>query len=125
MKKLLFFLLTATMFFTSCEKDHEDDENLCPVLKSSQVPTSVSSALNSRYSNATIVAWFDKDGRAYAALIKDGNQKKLVQFSLDGQFIKEEIKNHDDDDDEDDIDALTGKPLPKGCKCALPKKCKD
>lgn len=123
MKKLLILSLTAITFLLSCEKDHnETDENLCPVVEASNVPEAVKTAFNSRYSTQSVQIWFNKDNTGYSAFFLLNGIKKLVQFTNDGTFVKEEIKTDEEHEGENkDTLATTGKLTNTGCECEIHK----
>jgi len=74
----------------SCNSDKNTKED--KVLSSSDVPTSVKDAFNSKYSTATDVKWEDAHENAQqtykAKFILDGKKMK-AEFDENGAFIKE------------------------------------
>ncbi len=63
-------------------------------------------AFSEKYPKETVIKWFNKDNKGYAAFFVSNNVKKIVIFNNDGTFLKEQVKNeqhgqHDDNDVEE------------------------
>lgn len=92
MKKLLFILLMATLSMSStCTK--EDDlsgSSSSTNLSTSQVPSGVMSAFNSRYPNASgQIEWEKEDGNTYKVKFFIGSQRWQALFTANAVFISE------------------------------------
>jgi len=105
--------------FYSCKKDSEHEKkNLCPVVTTKQVPQAVLDSFISRFLGANVKAWFYKDGSSYCALFDSASVEKLAQFDLEGDFIKEDIENQNDDEQGDGV-GNTDTERNQGCECEL------
>ncbi len=123
MKKILFTLLVVSIL-ASCskegKKDSEEKENHCPVISASAVPVEVLSAFQTTYPKETVVTWFQKDAIGYCAyFIKQGNQRKLAEFTTTGIFVSEKA-DIDYDGNFEDSTGIAGSKTTTVCECAIP-----
>jgi len=116
MKTLLIILIGLTTF-TSCEKGNLFDKNKkdkpCAVVSVETMPSSVTTAFQTKYPGITVEKWFNKDNTGYCALFTLNGKKTLSQFNNDGGFVKEESEveqqgNHQDGNNSD-----------SGCECEI------
>ncbi|MDE3142765.1 MAG: hypothetical protein KGL19_01340 [Bacteroidota bacterium] len=126
MKKILFTLFVITLL-TSCSKEGktESDElqNHCPVITALSVPPKVLSAFQTSYPNETAIIWFQKDTIGYCAyFIKQGNQRKLAEFTASGVFVSEKSDIDNDGNFEDSTAAPGSKTTTTTtvCECIVP-----
>ena len=118
---ITFILLLLAVFFSlsfsSCEKDkHHETENLCPVVVESLVPQIVRDSFVLRYPATVVKTWFYKDSSSYCALFTISAVEKLAQFTVNGNFIKEEIEVHQEGEHSDST-GVGGVKTPVGCEC--------
>ncbi len=109
MRNYYVILLILTLGLSACEKEgKEDDEIECTVVDSKSLPKDIVAAFAEKYPKETVVTWFNKDNKGYAAFFVSGNVKKIAIFNNDGSFVKEQVKNkqHGQHDYEDE-----------GCEC--------
>ena len=109
-------IVCSLVFLSSCEKEGEfhpfkRKEKKCAIVQSDAIPTTVQKTMTERYSGATNLIWFDKDGSSFCAVFKIQDAEKKVFFGLDGQFISEETEVENDNEDNQNEDS--------GCECEL------
>ncbi len=113
MRNLYVILLTLTLGLSACEKSGKEDDDIeCPVVDSKSLPKDIVAAFAEKYPNETVITWFNKDNKGYAAFFVSNNVKKIVVFNNEGSFMKEQVKNkqhgqHEDEDEDED----------EGCEC--------
>jgi len=92
MKKIIVLMAISFSLYAlpSCDSNKTTKED--KVLTSSDVPTSVKDAFNSKYSTATDVKWEDaheNDQQTYKAKFTMDGKKMKAEFDANGAFIKE------------------------------------
>jgi hypothetical protein len=113
MRNLYVILLTLTLGLSACEKSGKEDDDIeCPVVDSKSLPKDIVAAFAEKYPNETVITWFNKDNKGYAAFFVSNNVKKIVIFNNEGSFMKEQVKNkqhgqHDNDDEEEGCECET------------------
>jgi hypothetical protein len=90
MKKILFFLMLATVTMSStCSKS----DNTAPTsvsIPASSVPAAVMNNFNTRYPSATgQIEWEQENGNTYKVKFYIGSQRWQATFASDGSFISE------------------------------------
>jgi hypothetical protein len=102
MKRIFALLLAASVFaLPNCTDDKKSDEKDSTTssgkkddtVAETDLPAPVINAFKAKYPNATAVEWEtakENDQPTYKAKWKEGETKMKVEFSQDGQFIKEE-----------------------------------
>ncbi len=86
LKRILLALLISTAA-VSCSKSNNNDSSI----SSSQVPSSVMSAFNTRYPNASgQIEWEKEDSSTYKVKFFIGSQRWQAIFKADGTFISEQ-----------------------------------
>ena len=92
MKKIILLMAISFSLLTnySCDNEKNDKDN--KELSSSDVPTSVKDAFNSKYTNATDVKWEDaheNNEQTYKAKFTLNGKRMKAEFDSNGTFIKE------------------------------------
>ena len=92
MKKIILLMAIGFSLLAapSCNSDKSTKED--KELSSSDVPTSVKDAFNSKYSSATDVKWEDaheNNEQTYKAKFTLNGKKMKAEFDVNGAFIKE------------------------------------
>lgn len=102
--------------FASCEKmgdinPFDKKDKTCPVVTEESLPSNARTNFNQKYSSATEVVWFDKDGQSFcASFTLNGNETKAF-FDLEGNFVSEENEANDEKGNHKDKES--------GCECDL------
>ena len=110
MNKIIATFCIFTLLVSCNKEDH--DENKCPTVTRSGVPSNALSNFDSKYDGATDVVWFYTDSKEFTAVFDLNGEEYEVQYDSTGNFISEEIEvenelegeNEDEDENE-------------GCEC--------
>jgi len=90
MKKILFFLMLATITMSSTCSKSDDMVSASTSISSSSVPAAVMNNFNSRYPNAGgQIEWEKENGNTYKVKFFIGSQRWQAIFAADGSFISE------------------------------------
>ena len=104
--KIFLLLAFSLILLTSCEKldffDNDDKDQPCATVAPDNVPALVKSSFQRLYPEVTVQLWYNKDNKGYVALFTNNAVKTLAFFDNEGNFLRENLQDHDDDDDHDD-----------------------
>jgi hypothetical protein len=90
MKKILFFLMLATVTMSSTCSKSDDTVSASTNVSSSNVPTAVMNNFNTRYPTASgQIEWEKENGNTYKVKFFIGAQRWQAIFASDGSFISE------------------------------------
>ena len=120
MKKLIFVVFIILGVFFSCKKEEKELKNLCPIVMASDVPNAVKESFLKIYPSTTVSTWFYKDSSSYCALFSVGTIKKLAQFDIKGDFIRESVELDQEGEHQDSTGI--GSKTSEGCECEIPDK---
>jgi hypothetical protein len=113
MKKFI-LLIAAITLLCSCEDSElfqkKEKKNICPIVTSDLVPGTVTTAFTAKYSSASAITWFDKDGTGYCAIFTFNGSETKAFYDKTGNFVSEEVEQ-DGDNNNHDNDS--------GCECEL------
>lgn len=103
--RLLYIIFGLAITFSSCEKNDSENERECPEVDAKVLPAAVITAFQTKYPNASVIKWFNKDSKGYVAYAVIDAKKTLAYFDNSGNYIKvetdlEQQGQHQDNEDE-------------------------
>lgn len=102
--------------FVKDKKVFQEKENHCPIVEERNVPAEVTTALYSTNPNATVIAWFNKDGQGYCAFFTDQNNMKVKKkYNNAGVLLSTELEN----EKKEGVETKNDRKSDKGCECEL------